>query len=121
MHFKERHIEIVRALQKAEDVTSDDLAQCLGLQTRQVMNALKPLIACGVVKDEEDDGKTLYYLTPNADELMMETYGESIAEIFAEMLDMDPEINRDGIMFLFSIATNEIDIVEAPDDEDDSE
>ena len=121
MHFKERHLEIVRALQKAEDVSSNDLAQRFGLQTSQILIALKPLISCGVVKDEEDGGKALYYLTPNANEEMMETYAESIADIFTDMLEMDPELDRDGITFLLSIASTQVDIAETPDDEDDGE
>jgi len=119
MHFNEQHINIVQALQKAEDVTCNDLAQRLGLQTSQVMSSLKPLISCGVVKVDEDDGKTLYYLSPSADEELVETYSESIADILIEMLEMDSELDNDGIKFLFSIAASQVSIAEAPDDDDD--
>jgi len=121
MHFEERHINIVQALQKAEEATCNDLAQRLGLQTSQVMSSLKPLISCGVVKVEEDDGKTLYYPSPSADKELVETYAESIADILIDIMEMDRELDQDGIKFLFSIAASQVDIGEAPDDDDNGE
>jgi len=111
--FNERHFEIVRILQSAEDdMTAYAIGKKLNLHTNQIEAALAPLLECGVVKVDEQPNRKLYFLSVNAEDDMVDGFAGDIAEIVDTMLGEEESLNSDGVLFVLGLAMNKVGVEE---------
>ena len=111
--FNERHFEIVRILQSAEDdMTAYAIGKKLNLHTNQIEAALAPLLERGVVKVDEQPNRKLYFLSVNAEDDMVDGFAGDIAEIVDTMLGEEESLNSDGVLFVLGLAMNKVGVEE---------